>query len=167
MEQRILVAYASWAGSTQSVAETIGTRLQELGETVEILPAKKVQDISTYDVIILGSAVRGGMLHNDAHLFVERFAQTLPSKKVACFVVCMTMREDTPENQAQADAYIESLVSKSPGLKLLARGKFGGVMDASKLKGLFRLMMARAPQGDYRNWEAINEWITRLHEKLK
>lgn len=167
MSHNILVAYASWAGSTQSVAEYLGARLQELGETVEVLPAKKVKDIDAYDSIVLGAAVRGGMLHNDAHLFIDRFAQTLPPKKVAFFVVCMTMRENTPESQAQADAYIESLVAKSPGIELVARGKFGGVMDATKLKGLIRLMMSRAPQGDFRDWEAINKWATELHEKLK
>ena len=167
MSNKILVAYATWAGATQSVAEFIGKTMQEKGEPVEVLPAKSVKDISGYDAVILGTAVHAGMLNNDSHNFVQRFAVQLPAKKVAYFVVCLTMSKDTPENCAQADAYIETLVKLAPEAKLLGRGKFGGVMDATKLRGLIRLMMSHSPQGDYRNWDAIKKWTEDLYMKLK
>ena len=167
MPNNILIAYSTWAGSTQSVAEFIGKRLHELGETIKILPARKVKDIRAYDVVILGSAVRAGMIHNDSHLFVQHFAKTLPSKKVAYFVVCTTMSKDTPENRAQADSYIESLVAKVPEVNLISRGQFGGAIDVTKLKGLIRIMMSHVPQGDYRDWDAIKKWTDDLHQKLE
>lgn len=58
MNERILVAYATKAGSTAEVAEVIGQVLRETGATVDVLPARAVEDLTPYRAVIIGSAVR-------------------------------------------------------------------------------------------------------------
>ena len=60
MENRILVAYATRAGSTIKVAETIGEALTDAGATVDVQNVKNVSDLSLYSAVVLGSAVRAG-----------------------------------------------------------------------------------------------------------
>ena len=59
MENRILVTYASQAGSTAGVAEAIGKTLSEGGAQVDVLPMKDVKDLSPYSSVVAGSAIHG------------------------------------------------------------------------------------------------------------
>ena len=47
-------------------------------------------------------------------------------------------------------------------------GFFAGVMDYSKLPVVLRLMMKvmKAPQGDFRDWEAIRAWAAQVHARM-
>jgi menaquinone-dependent protoporphyrinogen oxidase len=59
MSNKILVAYASIAGSTAGVAEAIGKTLVESGAQVEVRPMKDVNDLAPYQTMVAGSAIRG------------------------------------------------------------------------------------------------------------
>jgi menaquinone-dependent protoporphyrinogen oxidase len=59
MNDKILVTYASRAGSTAGVAEAIGKTLVENGAQVDVLPMKNVKDLTPYRVVVAGSAIRG------------------------------------------------------------------------------------------------------------
>jgi len=58
MPNKILVAYASRAGSTAGVAEAIGKTLIESGAQVDVIPMKDVKDLTPYRAVIAGSAIR-------------------------------------------------------------------------------------------------------------
>jgi menaquinone-dependent protoporphyrinogen oxidase len=57
MRPRILVAYASRAGSTAEVAEVIGRVLREGGPEVDVCPVGAVHSLAGYDALVLGSAI--------------------------------------------------------------------------------------------------------------
>ncbi len=57
MPNTILVTYASRAGSTAGVAETIGRTLAECGAMVDVRPVKQVSDLSAYRAVVAGSAI--------------------------------------------------------------------------------------------------------------
>lgn len=59
MNNKILVTYASRAGSTAEVAEAIGKTLAETGVQVDVIPMQAVKDLSPYQAIVAGSAIRG------------------------------------------------------------------------------------------------------------
>ena len=59
MSSRILVTYASRAGSTASIAEAIGKTLIEGGAQVDVIPMNEVKDLSAYRAVVAGSAIRG------------------------------------------------------------------------------------------------------------
>jgi menaquinone-dependent protoporphyrinogen oxidase len=165
----ILVTYATAAGSTGEVAEAVGDALRTEGATVEVRRARDVADLSGYDAVVLGTGVRAGNTYAEAASFLERHQQALLKVPMACFVVCLTMKERSEENCRQAEGYLDALCAKAPGLQPVDRGLFGGSLDYQKLPKLLGLIMKvvkKEPAGDYRDWETIRTWAMNLRPAL-
>ncbi|MBC7320862.1 flavodoxin domain-containing protein [bacterium] len=164
MAKRVLVAYASRAGSTAEVAERIGETLRGLEFNVDVKNVKKVTSIAQYDSIIIGSAIRMFKLLPETIKFANRFKEELKNKIVAYFIVCLTMQEDTEKSRIQAQAYLKPLLEiKEP----ISIGLFGGKMDYSKLSFIWRILFkGKVPEGDFRDWESITDWSNKLSERL-
>ena len=167
MDTRILVTYASWAGSTAEVAEAIGHGLRNRNTAVDVLPAKDVLDINPYCTVVVGSAVRAGQVHPEALAFLETHQEALVGIPVAYFVVCLTIKDDTEENRSTVRAFLDKLRETVPQVQPVDVGLFAGVLSYSKLSLLRQLTMKRmkVPEGDFRDWEAIRDWAAslRLH----
>ena len=72
--RRALVAYASRFGSTGSVAKAIGDVLCGMGASVEVRLVENVKDLSPYQAVIVGSAIRrGNWLPEPRPTLVHRF----------------------------------------------------------------------------------------------
>jgi menaquinone-dependent protoporphyrinogen oxidase len=166
---KVLVAYATFAGATKSVAKRIGEELGKTGLTTEVREAKDVHDLSPYDAVVLGSAVRAGSWHGEAKGFLSEHESTLAGLPVALFTVCLTMKEDTPESRAEVRGYMESALEAAPSVKPVDMGMFAGKVDYGTMSFLVRLLMKyiiRAPEGDFRDWERIAEWAREIEPKL-
>ncbi len=157
MKSKVLVAYASRLGSTGDVAQAIGEELTARGNVVEVKLAKDVQDLSSYGTVLLGSAVRMGRWLPEAVDFLKQNADSLVSKSVSYFTVCMTMQQDTPENRARAQG-----ITGAPRAirEPVAEGFFGGRMDYGKLSFMEQTILRakKTPEGDFRDWDAIRTW---------
>jgi menaquinone-dependent protoporphyrinogen oxidase len=101
----------------------------------------------------------------EAVKFVETHRETLQRMPIAYFVVCLTMKDDTPENRREVTVYLDPVRAQ---VKPVAEGLFAGVLDARKLSLLPRLIMQamKSPEGDFRNWQAIRTWATDLRPAL-
>jgi menaquinone-dependent protoporphyrinogen oxidase len=167
MDTRILVTYASWAGSTAEVAEAIGHGLRSRNAVVDVLPAKDVVDINPYCTVVVGSAVRAGQVHPEALAFLETYQEALAGISVAYFVVCLTIKDDAEENRSTVRAYLNTLREKVPQVQPVDVGLFAGVLSYSKLSLLRQLTMKsmKTPEVESRDWEAIRDWAAslRLH----
>ncbi len=157
MSKKTLIAYASKAGSTQEVAIYMGQKLQDKGQEVDVLPVQNVTDITQYDSIILGSAIRVGKLLPEAMKFVENNQKELTKKSFGVFIVCMTLNEDTEDNRRIVSDYLNPLRAI---VKPDSEGFFAGKIDFRRLKLLERLIVKamKVPEGDYRKWDQINAW---------
>ncbi|MDH7489647.1 MAG: flavodoxin domain-containing protein [Anaerolineae bacterium] len=164
MEKRLLVAYATRAGSTESIAEAVAASLRSEGFQVDVQPVRKVRSLAGYAGVIVGSAIRAGRPMPEAVSFVEKHEQELSRIPVAYFVVCLTMANDTEENRCTVAAYLDGLRAKTPSVKPVDVGLFPGVMDSRRLPFPIRLLMRamKARDGDYRNWDAVREWAVRI-----
>jgi menaquinone-dependent protoporphyrinogen oxidase len=166
---KILVAYATAAGSTAEVAEAVGKALRKEGATVDVRRAVEVTDVSGYDAVVLGTGVRAGRTYAEAGTFVETYGLALSEIPVAGFVVCLTMKEDTEEACAQAGGFLDALFDRAPGVRPVDKGLFAGQVDYAKLPLFLRFILKRVikePGGDYRDWEAIRAWAAALYPAL-
>ena len=157
MDKKILITYASKAGSTAETAARMGEMLAGQNAQVDVLPAEKVGDLSAYQAVVLGSAIRMGQLLPEVVKFVEANQAVLQQKSFNVFFLCMTLEKDTPENRQTVSAYLEPVRAL---VKPASEGMFAGVMEPKKLSLLERMMMKamKTPVGDFRNWEQINAW---------
>ena len=160
MNNRILVTYASRAGSTAGVAEAIGKSLVEGGAQVEVLPMKNVTDLTPYRAVVAGSAIRGQQWLPEAMQFMHDHQTELSHKPFASFMVCITL------SMANAGQYLEGLKGWMSPVRDLVRpvseGYFAGALDFSRLPFSFNVLAMRFvvligvwKQGDHRDWNAI------------
>lgn len=157
MTNRILVAYATKAGSTAEVAAWVGEIVGQHAAAVDVLPIGKVKDLSPYQQVVLGSAIRIGNVLPEMTRFIQANQGALQGKPFHIFVCCMTLEKDTPENRATMSAYLDPVRAL---VQPASEGLFAGVMDLKKISLLERMMMKtmKAPTGDFRDWEAIGAW---------
>jgi menaquinone-dependent protoporphyrinogen oxidase len=166
MSKKILVAYGSHAGSTAEVADAIAKTLAEKGAVVEVKPVEKVKNIDGYGAVVVGTNIRAGQVKGSVKSFVSRNGQALKKVPVALFVVCLTMKDDTPENRAKVSGWLAPLKT---GIKPVDEGLFAGKVDKSKLDIFARFVaekMAKIEDHDYRDWDKIRSWANALYAKL-
>jgi menaquinone-dependent protoporphyrinogen oxidase len=163
MNKKYLVAYGTAAGSTAEVAEAVGEELRKGGLDVDVMAVEAVQDLTPYDGVVIGSAVRIFRLIAPTRRFIRKFKKGLKAKPLAYFLVCMTMAEDTPENVEKATNFAKPLLKLKEPLSL---GLFGGCMDPAKLTGMAAKSMESQPREDKRDWEKIRAWAQDLVSKF-
>ncbi len=164
----VLIAYASRCGSTGSVAEAIGDVLCGMGAPVDVRLVEHVKDLSPYQAVIVGSAIRRGKWLPEATAFVKNNQDTLSRLPIAYFVVCLTMKDDTPENRGKVLAYLDPVRKGAPRIMPAAVGLFPGSLDFSKLSFMEQSMFKAkgVPEGDYRNLPAVKGWATNVGPAL-
>lgn len=162
---KILVAYASKAGSTGEVAEAVAKVFCDTGATVDVRPVKEVSDLSGYQAVVLGSAIRRGAWLSAATSFVKTHKTALAQMPVAYFQVCAKVKEDTDETRKTAGAYLDPVRAL---LEPVGVGVFAGKVDFGKLSWLDLKMaqMVGSVEGDWRDWDAIRVWAEELRSKL-
>jgi menaquinone-dependent protoporphyrinogen oxidase len=168
MNQRILIAYASRCGSTGGVAEAVGQTLCGPQTAVDVRLIKKVTEIAPYQAVIVGSAIRMGKWLPEAVDFMKTHELALSRLPTAYFLVCNTMKEDTPAKRAEAQAYLDPVRREIPRIEPVGIGLFPGAVDYGKLSFLFSaILKAKGVQeGDFRNWPAVKAWAAGLRPAL-
>jgi menaquinone-dependent protoporphyrinogen oxidase len=164
MPEKILIAYGSKAGSTAEVAQAIGEEMKAAGADVTVQPVDAIKDISAYDAVVVGSAVRAFHLLGVTRRFLRRHKKTLKQVPVAYFLVCLVMSEDTPENIQRATGFAKPMLKIKEPVSL---GLFGGCMNPEKLTGFAAKMMQSQSYADHRDWEAIRSWARDTLSKLR
>ena len=163
MSNKTLVAYASRAGSTAGVAEAIGKTLSENGLQVDVRPMKDIEDITSYQAVIAGSAIQNKQWLPEAMQFMQTHKAALSQKPFAAFLVCMTL---AMKNADQYRGFVSDFLQPVRALvKPLSEGLFAGVLDIGKVPSAsdrfkFRLSVLFGvwSEGDHRDWNAIRSW---------
>ena len=193
---KILVTYATMAGSTAEVARVVGEELEHCGHQVEILPVSEVKLLHPYQAVVIGAPMIMGW-HREALRFLKRHREELKRIPLAVFVTAMSLTrtgdmslpgvpvfvdENLPkppkeegrlsfrERYARLSHYLQPILRAVHPVKPSAIGVFGGRLEYGRLKWwavLFAMLVIQAPAGDLRNWPAIRSWSKALPEALQ
>ena len=167
MCDRILVAYASKYGGTVGIAEKIGQVLCELGLNVDVLPVSSVHDLTSYDVVILGSAVYIGQWRKEAVKFLKNNQEMLSKRQVWLFSSGPT-GEGTASDLTKGWCFPEALRPIVDRIQPCDIALFHGVTNMAKLNPIEKWMLknVQASLGDFRNWDGITTWAGAIATKL-
>ncbi len=162
----ILVVYGTKTGCTARIAEKIAETLTQTGAAVHVAPASETPDASEFDAIVVGSGVRAGNWHKQVKEWVAANAEALKARPTAFFTVGLTMGVE-PEKAEEVRAYTDSLTAET-GVIPLDIGLFAGMNEPAGLSLPERLIikMVKAPQGDFRDFEAVARWASDLAPRL-
>lgn len=157
MTQKILVTYATRAGSTAEIAATIGQTLTTRGFSVEVKPVGKVTSLGGYQAVLLGSAIRMESWLPEMVKFIQANETSLNALPTALFTVHMLNAENDEVSRAAREAYAASVRSLLPNAP---EAFFTGLMDFSRLSFLDRFIanMVKAVESDQRDWGKIRAW---------
>lgn len=160
MKKKVLVTYASKYGSTGGVADAIGKELCSKGMAVDVMLIKNVRDVSSYQAVVIGSAIYMGKWMSEALDFIKKNKDSLRKVPVAYFLVCMNLSRPTQEKQAEVLSYMDAVLKAVPEIKPVGMGTFAGALDYNNLSWLNKKILKSkgTPEGDFRDWNAIRSW---------
>lgn len=171
MNHKILVTYASRAGSTAEIAQVIGQVLSESGAQVDVLAMQAVTDLAPYQAVVAGSALQKFKWLPEAAAFVRTHREALAQKSFAMFTVGISIAvSDTEKSRSAASKWVAPVRAL---VNPLSEAFFAGLMDLSKLPRnpetavLDKLVrLGIFPKDDRRDWNAIRAWAAELKSVL-
>ena len=168
MEKKVLVAHASKYGATAEIAEKIGDVLRQEGVKVDVAPVKELKDIAPYRAIVLGTAAYMFQWRKDAVRFLQKNEAALARMPVWLFM-SGPAGEGDPEKLLEGKVVPEKLKPVLERIKPADLAVFHGVIKLEKMNFLERnvMKMMKSPEGDFRDWDAIEAWAKGIAEKVK
>jgi menaquinone-dependent protoporphyrinogen oxidase len=162
---KILVTYATRAGSTCEVAEYVAEVLRATGAIVDVKYVTAVHEVQGYDAVVVGSAIRMGRWLPEAVEFVQANREPLSHIPTAYFVVSGLLRNDIPDIRRKVLAYLDPVCKMVEPTSI---GLFAGKIGYSSIGGFDRSIVdaVSSSEGDWRNWEAIRGWALGLQSIL-
>ncbi len=167
----VIVIYASRYGSTEGIAEFIAGKLRERGLQAEARSVNSRPDPGKYDAVVIGSAAYLGRWMKEAAEFVQQHREALAARPVWLFSSGpLTLQEgaalDDPSMEPKEIAGFRETIRPRD------HRVFFGALDPARLglaqRALRRLPAARAvlPEGDFRDWQAIEAWTDGIAHAL-
>jgi menaquinone-dependent protoporphyrinogen oxidase len=165
MSKKLLVTYASKAGSTKEVAEFISDSLSASGFETIVLNVNKVKNVNMFDAIIIGTPLRFDKPVHDSISFVQRYSNDLKKIPVACFALGSSMKYKLNGDRDKVINMLNPLLSKIP--EPFEIGLFGGKINYERLSWFWKFLAEKdnsglMDEGDWRDWEEIESWIDNI-----
>jgi menaquinone-dependent protoporphyrinogen oxidase len=171
----VLVAYATRHGATQGIAERIAETLRAAGLDAELLPVKAAGDVARYDAYVIGSAVYMFHWMKEAAKFVRRNQSTLAGRPVWLFSSGPLGSEAT---DAKGEDQLVVAAPKEIGeLQAAVNARdhrvFFGAYERGKPASFGERVVAvipaarqAFPEGDFRDWQEIEQWAEGIAREL-
>lgn len=160
---RVLVSPASTHGATAEIGQRIARVLGHHGIDVEVAQPGDVTDLTSYDGLVLGSAIYRGRWKPEALDLIERHSKSIACKPSWLFS-SGPVGSDAPTEPLRPDeaARLTSLTGAKE------HQLFGGMLDVDRLSFGERWLArwVKVKSGDARPWLEIDCWATRVAAEL-
>ena len=158
----VLVSAASKHGATAEIAEAIAWVLAEHGHVPSVVAPDEVMHVDDFDAVVLGSAVYAGHWLKQAKELIGRAQERLVAIPVWTFSSGPIGDPPKPDEDPVDVADVLSAVNTTEH-KL-----FAGKLEKEKLGFAERAITKalRAPDGDFRDWDAIASWAGEIARTL-
>ena len=162
---RVLVTAASRHGATHEIAEAIARGLVQRGVEAQARPTEEVSSLDGFDAYVVGSAVYIGRWLDAARELVEANADALAERPVWLFSSGPLGPPDALK--PEGDPVDAADLVESTGA--VEHRVFAGRLDRGLLSfGEKAVVVAvRAPEGDFRDWDAIDGFAAEIAGHLK
>ncbi|MDD5675147.1 MAG: flavodoxin domain-containing protein [Chitinivibrionales bacterium] len=159
--KNVLIVYGSFAGSTAAIADSMRSCLQTKNCAVDVMAAAGAAiNLDKYDLVVIGSAIRGDNIHPKVKQFIDANRPALNKKKAAVFAVCITITSVKPQKREHARTYPGKVAC---GLHPVSNVVFAGnAPSAGRFGNWMGKMIFGIVPGDYRDWKAIKTWAESL-----
>jgi menaquinone-dependent protoporphyrinogen oxidase len=165
---RVLVAYATRFGSTREVASAIAHELNTSGFDAQAVEVTSGLSPDDYDAFVIGSPMYGGKWVSNAAMFAAVMSERMNGKPVALFSMG-TLGVKHPEiGESEHKEFVQSLSEVAPVLNVVSDAVFNGYFERANLPWYLRIIdrFVPTPQGDHRDWAAIQAWTKALTPKF-
>lgn len=166
MNEKILVAYATRAGSTAEVAQVIAERLCAGGFDAELKPVEGAKSLEGIQAVVLGSAIRYSAWLPTVLKFVKSHRMALQALPLAIFTLHMHALYDSAASREARAKYTQPVRAwVTPRDEAFFAGK---VYPATlSLFERLAMRMVKSPVGDRRDWDGIRRWAYGLASKMQ
>jgi menaquinone-dependent protoporphyrinogen oxidase len=146
-------------GSTAEVGAAIAQRLSQRGLSASVSDAKDAAPLESGDAVVIGSPIYMGKWLKPARAIVDQLGSEASGRSI--FVFSLGPVGDPPEPEGAApEQEVEAFASE----RAKSSRVFAGKLDSTQLGRLERLAIkaVKAPDGDYRDWSAIETWADEI-----
>lgn len=159
---KILVSAGSKHGATAEIGTRIGEVLEQRGLDATVLEPRNVLDVDEFDAVILGSAVYAGHWVHEAKEVARLISKA--AARPATWLFSSGPVGDPPKPEEDPVDVSDIIQTTSAAEHRI----FSGKIDKSKLSFAERaiLIAVGAPEGDYRDWDEIEEWARTIADRL-
>ena len=160
----VLVTSASRHGSTHEIAEAIAAGLARRGVDAEARPVEELAGLDGYDAYVIGSAVYIGRWLEPARELVEGKEGALAQVPVWLFSSGPLGPPDALKPEGEP-VDVAGLIEAS---RAIGHRVFAGRLDRKRLSFTEKAVViaVRAPEGDFRDWEAIDAFAAEIAGRL-
>ena len=159
---RILVSVASKHHATAEIAHAVTEELRAAGHDVVTADPEAVSSLDGIDALVLGSGVYAGHWLKPARELAARFENELAGRPVWLFSSGPLGDPPKPD----PDGIDVAEIVRRTGAR--EHQVFSGRLDRSAL-GFAERTVARAvkaPEGDFRDWDAVRAWARQIADDL-
>jgi menaquinone-dependent protoporphyrinogen oxidase len=170
----VLVVYATRYGATRGIAERIAKTLNQSGHDAQVARASEAGDVKGYDAFVIGSAAYKGGWLDEATRFVNTNLDLLTTRPVWLFSSGPLGTSPTDKQGRDLLVLTEPKQFDLFARSVLPRGRqvFFGALDPARLRFADRLLRrlptgrGLLPEGDFRDWDAIEAWARTIATQL-
>jgi menaquinone-dependent protoporphyrinogen oxidase len=159
----VLVAYGSRHGATREIADAIGDAIRHAGMDVNVTSVESGVDASTYEAVVLGSAVYMGRWLNQARDWALQNKDALKNRPLWLF------SSGPIGNPLKPDQDPVDVADLSASMGARAHRRFGGRLDKSRLSFGEKAVVwgVGAEEGDFRPWDDIARFGAAIAQELR